>query len=124
MIDEVPTRINMREGSGLFGAPQFDPRLLEHLMVSAGLVPPEPEQTLDEFRKQRSRQSNPNPKKFPFTTALWRLMGYQPPLATVLVKFCAGNTEVDIAQRMGLSLFNVTDRLRKAVHSGQKLLEL
>lgn len=122
VIGEVPTRINTRETSGLFGAPAFDPRWLDHIMVSSGLVPPAPDQTMREFREQRNKQSYPSPKKFPFTSSLWSLMGFQPPLARVLVKFCAGYSELEISDQLDLSLYNVSDRLRKAVHVGQKFL--
>lgn len=124
ILDELPTRINIREDSGLFGSPQFDPRFIEHAMISAGLVPPEPHQSLREFREQRIIHSQPSPKAFPFTSTLWKLMGYQPPLAKVLLRFCQGYREVEIAEQMDLSLYNVTDRLSKAVHSGQKMLRI
>lgn len=121
--DELPTRMTIREASGLFGAPQFDPRTIEHLMVSVGLVPPDPDESMERFRRRRRTQSKPSPNLYPFTTALWRLMGYQPPLARVLVQFCQGLTEIEIARSMDLSLFNVQDRLRKSVHTSKKYLK-
>lgn len=121
---ELPTRLTIRETSGLFGAPQYDPRLMTHLMISVGLVPPDPEQSLREFRTQRSRRSKPNPKLFPFTSSLWELMGVQPPLGRVLVKFCEGYNELAIARDLNLSLYNVQERLRKSVNTGYKFLRI
>lgn len=124
VIGEVPTRINRgaRTHEGLFGAPTIDPKLVSHLFLVVGLVPPAPHQSMREFRRLRSQRSKPNPKLYPFTTALWRLMGYQPPLARVLLLFCEGKSEIEIANEMDLSLYNVHDRLRKAVHTGRKYL--
>lgn len=121
---EYPTRINIRTREGLFGGPELDPRLISHVMTSVGLVPPEPGQSLKAFRAQRSVRSEPSPRLYPFTSALWRLMGYQPPLASVLVRFCEGLNEVDIARKMDLSIYNVSDRLGKAVRTGHKFLQV
>jgi DNA-directed RNA polymerase specialized sigma24 family protein len=49
-------------------------------------------------------------------------MGYQPPLAKVLLKFCEGHNEADIANSMDLSLYNVQQRLNKAVRVSQQFL--
>jgi hypothetical protein len=121
---EYPTRLNTRTREGILGGPSLDPQLLNHIGVSVGLVPPEPGQSLREFRTQRSVRSQPSPKRFPFSSALWLLMGVQPPLATVLVQFCEGYNEVEIGMKMDLSLYNVSDRLGKAVRTGQKFLKV
>jgi hypothetical protein len=121
-ITELPPRVTIRR-EDLHGK-AFDPTFINHLSVSVGLVPPEPGQSLSEFKAQRSRRSQPNRKQFPFISALWELMGYQPPLARVLVKFCEGFREVEIADQLELSLYNVTDRLTKSVHVGQKMLRI
>lgn len=93
-------------------------------MISVGLVPPEPEQSLREFRLQRSRRSKPNPKLFPFTSALWQLMGVQPPLGRVLVKFCEGYSELEIGAQLDLSIYNVQERLRKSTNTAHKFLRI
>lgn len=121
--DELPARVSFREYSGLFGAPQYHPHLITHLTVSMGLVPPEPGEKLTNYRRRRSRNHlNPSPKLFPFISALWELMGYQPPLARVLIKFCEGKNEIAIANEMDLSLYNVQERLSKAARVSQKFL--
>lgn len=51
-------------------------------------------------------------------------MDVQPPLARILVAFCYGRNELQIAYHEDLSLFNVVERLRKSVHAGQKFLRL
>lgn len=121
--DEVPSRVTIREASGLFGAPAINPQLIKHIELSFGLVPPDPGESLKHWRKRRDRLSpEPAPGLFPFGSALWNLMNYQPPLAKVLVKFCYGKSEVEIADEMDLSLLNVHDRMTKAVRTGQRFL--
>lgn len=124
VIDELPSRTTIKEASGLFGGPATDPRMMSHLMVVVGLVPPDPTETMSAFRKRRRRQSWPSPKLFPFTSALWQLMGVQPPLARVFVEFCKGYSEIEIAQRSDLSLYNVTNRIVKAVHTSRKFIKV
>ena len=124
VLDELPTRITMREESGAFGSPQFDPRFISHVMLSAGLIAPNPGESMKEFRQRRRRTSYPSPHLFPFTSAVWELMGVQPPLAKVLVQFCQGYGEYEIADHMELSLYNVHERLRKAVHVAKKNLKV
>ena len=122
--DELPSRASIKEASGLFGSPQMDPRLLSHIMLVVGLVPPAPDQSMKDFRRQRRQRSWPSPRLYPFTSALWQLMGVQPPLARVLVEFCQGYTEVQIAERNGLSLYNVTNRMMKAVQTSRKFVQV
>jgi hypothetical protein len=124
VLDELPTRTTIHQESGLFGAPETDPRLIEHVMVTAGLVPPAPDMPLREFKRIRRIQSKPNWKQFPFTTALWELMGIQPPLARVLVEFCKGYNEIEVSERLDLSPFNVCTRMRKAVQVTRKYLKV
>lgn len=123
VLDEVPTRASIKEASGLFGAPQYNPQLMAHLMVEIGLVPPAPDEPLSQFRKRRQRQSWKS-KQFPFTNALWDLMGVQPPLARVFVEFCKGYSEFEVAESQQLSLYNVVGRMTKAVHVSKKFLRI
>jgi hypothetical protein len=121
--EELPSRVTIRERSGLFGAPAINPQLIQHIELSFGLIPPDPGESLKRWRRRRDRLSErPAPKVFPFGSALWNLMNYQPPLARVLVKFCQGKDEVTIADEMDLSLFNVHERMVKAVRTGQRFL--
>lgn len=124
VLDELPTRTTIRRDSGTFGAPEIDPLLIEHAMVTVGLVPPLPGQALQQFRIERRKRSQPNPRLFPFTSALWELVGKQPPLARVMVLFCQGYSEVEIADRLNLSLYNAHERLRKSIHTSKKFLKV
>lgn len=120
---ELPSRVTIRERSGLFGGPAINPQLIQHIEMSFGLVPPDPGESLKRWRKRRDRFSDhPSPKVFPFGSALWNLMNYQPPLARVLVKFCQGKDEIMIGDELHLSLFNVHERMVKAVRTGQRFL--
>jgi hypothetical protein len=123
-ITEIPTRVNTRVTAGISGTKEFDFQFIEHISVSVGLVLPEPGESLWDFRRKRSRRSRPSPKHHPVTSALWELVGKQPPLAGPLLQFCQGYNELQVADRMDLSLYNVTDRLRKAVSTGQKFLRV
>lgn len=120
--DELPTRMTIKEFSGLFGSPQMDPKLLAHVTVSMGLMPPEPGENLKEFRRRRELKgySRPTPKLFPVASALWKLMGFQPPLALPLIRFCQGHTEHEIAEETGQSLFGVHLSLMKATRLAKK----
>jgi hypothetical protein len=121
---ELPSRVTIREGTGNYGAPAIDYRFIEHVEVSLGLVPPDPGEPLPQWRKRRDRlSSRPNPKLFPFISSLWNLMNFQPPLAKPLIRFCQGMDEVEIAEELDLSLYNVHERLVKAVRTGQGFLK-
>lgn len=118
---ELPTRVTIRQGSGHKGFYVIDNRVVEHIELSFGLVPPDPGEPLQEWRKRRNKISaRPAPGMFPFGSTLWNLMNYQPPLARVLVKFCQGMDEPQIAEELHLSLYNVHERMVKAVRTGQR----
>jgi hypothetical protein len=121
--DELPSRVTIREGTGNYGAPAIDPRVIRHIELTLGLVPPRQGQSLPRWRRWRDRFSKePSPEVFPFASALWLLMNFQPPLAKPLVKFCYGMNEVEISEELDLSLYNVHERLSKAVRTGQRFL--
>lgn len=120
--EELPSRVTIREYSGLFGAPQYHPALMNHLSIYLGLVPPEPGENLRNYRRRRSQRHHPSSKSFPFISALWYLMGYQPPLAKVLKLFCEGYNEAQIADYLDISLYNAQERLNKAVRTSQQFL--
>lgn len=119
---EIPNRMTVKEFSGLFGSPQMDPKLLAHVDIAMGLIPPLPGEDLRTFRKRREDHgySKPTPKLFPFASALWKLMGYQPPLALALLRFCEGRPESDIAREMNASLFGTHLTLMKAIRIANK----
>lgn len=120
---ENPTRLNRRVPTRGIG-PELDPTLVQHMMLTVGLVPPEPGEVLRDWKRKRYTRSRPSQKLHPVTTALWKLMEVQPPLATVLVKFCNGYSEVDIAREFDIPLVKAVERLRKSVHTGQKFLRI
>lgn len=122
-ISELPARMTYREYSGLFGSPQMHQSLQKHIQVSEGLLPPRPEESLARYRKRRARTNPSLPDQFPYLSALWELMGYQPPLAKVLIPFVQGRSEAEIAELMNISLFNVVERMGKAVHVGKRFLQ-
>lgn len=122
-LSELPTRVTIREPTGNFGAPAMDPRVVEHIELGFGLVPPDPGEPLKAWRRRRDRFSRrPAHGLFPFAASLWYLMNFQPPLAKVLVKFCQGMDEPEIAELYDLSLHNVHERMVKAVRTGQRFL--
>lgn len=122
--EEMPTRMSIKEDSGLFGSPQIDPRTLAHIMIYTGLIMPEPGESLKHFRKRRERLSKPTASLFPFASALWKLTGFQPPLARVLILFVQGKNELQIAETIDQSIYNTQDRLRKGARIAAKFLAI
>jgi hypothetical protein len=96
------------------GTPDFNPQFNGHLIVVLGLFAPDPGEALHSFRKRRDKISRPTAGLFPMTSALWKLMGNQPPLAIPMLDFVSGYNEFDIAERHSWSLFDVQLRLGKA----------
>lgn len=123
-IEELPSRLSVKRLSDA-GIPDLSPAILNHLLITMGLVAPEPGETLKHFRKRRIKLINHeklHKDQYPFGSSLWLLMGFQPPLAIPLVEFCKGRREVDIADAYGWSLFNVQERLGKAVRTAIKYM--
>lgn len=140
---ETPNRIHQFKTLADNGNPETSPKLMAHLQVSMGLVPPRSGESLPEYRKRRSalarepytRRSPTDPKKlvqwvraerfsspsfrlFPVTSALWKLMGYQPPLGRVLVEGVNGRTEREIAEHLSTSVLDIHIRMVKAIRVG------
>lgn len=115
-IYEHPSQVTMRSLSDA-GTPEWNPNFNGHLLVVIGLIAPEPGEPLWSFQKRRAKFSKPTMKLFPITSALWKLMGHQPPLAIPMVEFCQGYSELDIAAKHDWSLWNVQDRLAKAARA-------
>ena len=135
---ELPTQLHFHHTLAENGNPQSLPNFLSHLFLVMGLkLPPKNKDGTDgnlgEFRRNRNSLAREQytrlplalaPKKprlpfsqFPVTCALWKLMGYQPPLAIVLVKAIGGRDEAAIAREIDTSLMNVTIRMAKAVRT-------
>jgi hypothetical protein len=137
---ELPGRIHSFKSLAENGNPETHNSFLSHLVLSMGLIPPKKEQNLRDWRANRTSRgreqytvraprtkhlttaarnesfSRPN-RQFPIASALWELMGYQPPLGIVLVKAVGGASEIQIAQVLDLSLYNVHVRLEKAIRA-------
>lgn len=139
---ELPGRIHQFKVLADNGNPQTAPMLMAHLQVSMGLKPPKPGQDLRDFRRQRNALAREQytvrgPQKFgsklsthsrnvrfsstsrlyPVASALWKLMGYQPPLGIVLVRGVTGRTEEEIAAELNVTRFNVNIRMTKAIRT-------
>lgn len=124
ILEEIPGRTSVKKLSDA-GTPDLFSELLSHLQVQLGLVPPRSGESMKAFRKRRTDHKYSNTTRiFPFSSALWLLMGYQPPLAIPLVEFCKGYSEVQIADRFDWSLFNVQERITKGSRTAMKYLRI
>lgn len=112
--EEVPGRFHAYKQLAENGNPECSPRFLKHLELAMGLKPPKKRQSLKHFRLTRERYSHASYGSFPVSSALWDMMGTQPPLAEPLFYKLAGLSDIDIAVKMGISLYNLHVRLRKA----------
>lgn len=140
---EQPTKIHLHRTLADNGNPETAPMFMSHLLVVMGLQAPPRDMDLREFRKNRNslargqytRRAKVNGKLVPFTytevqyrtkaawslypvaSALWKLMGYQPPLGIVLVRGVGGRTEREIASELDVSIWNVNQRMGKAIRT-------
>lgn len=137
---ELPGRIHQFKTLAANGNPETSPKMVAHLHVIMGLLPPKEGESLQAYRKRRSavsreqytarsplpdhklfqqtrqeRFSSPAPRLFPVTSALWKLMGYQPPLGRVLVEGVNGRTESQIAVKLATSVLDIHVRMAKAI---------
>lgn len=140
---EIPNRIHQFKTLAANGNPETMPKMVSHLHVVMGLKGPNPGESLSAYRKRRNsltreqytarsplkdhklfqavrveRFSSPAPGLFPVTSALWQLMGYQPPLGLVLVEGVYGRTEREIAKSLDVSVLNIYVRMAKAIRIG------
>jgi hypothetical protein len=140
---EIPTRIHQFKTLATNGNPETTPKMVSHLHVVMGLIPPKPGENLQAYRKRRTslareqyttrsplpdhklvkqtRQepfSRPAVGLFPVTSALWKLMGYQPPLGRVLIEGVNGRTEYEIADKLDSSVLDIHLRMAKAIRVG------
>lgn len=145
---ELPTRIHLFKTLAENGNPETNPKFFAHLFLVQGLVSPRVDsdgnqESLFDFRRRRGQiKCNPDclpichkhrPRErdhytepawrlFPVASALWKLMGYQPPLGIVLVKGVNGRTEQQISRELDVSLQNVHIRMAKAVRTAMGYL--
>lgn len=124
---ELPTRIHLFKTLAENGNPETSPKFLAHMLLAVGLEPPKPDQNLRDFQKLRSPRARVQYTKpawglFPVASSLWKLMGYQPPLAIVLVRGASGRPESAIAEELDLSLTDVHIRMAKAIRTAMGYL--
>jgi len=124
---ELPTRIHLFKTLAENGNPETSPKFLAHMLLAVGLEPPRPDQAIRDFQKLRSPRARVQYTKpawglFPVASSLWKLMGYQPPLAIVLVRGASGRPEHAIATELDLSLTDVHIRMAKAIRTAMGYL--
>src|SRR6185503_18442152 len=130
---ELPSRMHLFKTLAENGNPETSPKFMAHLVLVQGLVLPRVDaegnpEPLHEYRRRRGQlRCNPDClqpcfkhqprtreqyteaawKLFPVASALWKLMGFQPPLGIVLVRGVNGRTEIEIAREFDTSLQNI-----------------
>lgn len=115
---EVPGRIHAYKQLADNGNPATDSRMWAHLEAVLGLIPPKPNQNLIEYRLARGRlYGEPSKRQFPTTHALWSLMGYQPKLATPLVRTILGMNVLDVAAELNMTRYGVHMAIAKGVRA-------
>ena len=115
---EVPGRVHAYKLLADNGNPATDPRMWAHLEAALGLIPPKPQQNLNEYRLARERlYGKPSKRLFPTTRALWDLMGYQPKLATPLVRTIFGKDVLQVAAELGMTRYGVHMAIAKGVRT-------
>ena len=124
---ELPTRVHLFKTLAENGNPETSPKFLAHLFLAVGLEPPRPDQNIRDFQKLRSPRARVQYTKpawglFPVASSLWKLMGYQPPLAIVLIRGASGRPESAIATELDLSLIDVHIRMAKAIRTAMGYL--
>lgn len=124
---EIPGRVHEYKTLAENGNPETSPKFLAHLYLAMGLQAPELHETTYIFRRNRKRlareqYSSPAWGIFPVSSSLWQLMGYQPPLAKVLIPAAYGRDELTIAAALGLSLVGVHITMAKAIRTAMGFL--
>lgn len=118
---ELPTRLHAYKILADNGNPETSPKFLAHLQVTFGIRPPEPGQSLHQFRAQRRLASSPAPGIYPIASVIWEMMGNQPPLAHPFYLAVIGVPEAQIASRLEISQYNLWNRLAKATRYAMRL---
>lgn len=119
---EVPGRIHEFKTLAENGNPETSPRFMLHMTVSMGLMPPSAREALKGYRLARGQFSRPSWGQFPVTSALWKLMGDQPPLAVPLIFAVQGHAEALIAKRLDDSVRSITIRTAKGIRTTMRYL--
>lgn len=125
---EIPGRIHLFKTLADNGNPETSPKFMAHIFLVMGLKPPEPTENLREFRRKRKsprareQYTQVAPSLFPISSALWKLMGYQPPLGVVLVRAVEGRSEPEIAHELDSSIVSVHIRMAKAVRTAMRYI--
>lgn len=140
---EQPSEIHLHRTLAENGNPQTTPRFMSHLTVVMGLQAPPKDVNLRDWQRKRNslargqytrrvkvgdklipqsfvsveKFSSPAWMMYPVASALWKLMGYQPPLGIVLVRAVGGRTEPEIAHELDVSIWNVNIRMGKAIRT-------
>lgn len=137
---EIPSRIHQYRTLAQNGNPESTPKFVAHLVLAMGLVPPKPDESLSAWRRKREslareqytarspldhrliqlqrveKYSAPS-RLFPVASALWKLMGYQPPLGRVLVPAVGGRSEIEIAGMLQISYWDTHVRMAKGIRT-------
>lgn len=124
---ELPTRVHLFKTLAENGNPETSPKFIAHMFLVMGLEPPPGILPLHKFQKLRSprareQYTKPSWGLFPIASSLWKLMGYQPPLAIVLVRGAGGRSEPQIADELNLSILDVHIRMAKAIRTAMGYL--
>lgn len=112
---EIPGQLHLSKTLTDNGNPQQTPKFISHVQVIEGFKPPTIGENLRKYRLARKQYTAPAHKIFPVSSALWELMGYQPPLARPLILLVSGYSDRKIAEIMGISIYNLHERLFKGV---------
>jgi hypothetical protein len=114
--NEIPGQIHFSKLLTENGNPQQTGRMMAHVSLVAGFRPPKPEQNLRDWRHSREQYTRPAHGIFPFTSALWELMSFQPPLATPTILLVSGLKAPKIAEKLDISIYNVQERVQKGIN--------
>jgi hypothetical protein len=114
--NEIPGRMHFSKQLTDNGNPQQTGRLMSHVSIVEGFRPPKPDQNLHSYRLARKQYSSPAHRLFPFTSALWELMSFQPPLATPTILLVSGEKAPKIAEKLDISLYNLQERVQKGIN--------
>lgn len=123
--NELPKKIHFSKQLTDNGNPQQTPLVQAHVQLVEGLIPPKPGQSAKQYRLAREQlETKAAHEIFPFTSALWELMGYQPVLATPLVKLLAGKREPQIARELDATWYDITVRISKGIRTALRFVRI
>lgn len=122
-FDELPKKLHHTKRSlADNGNPQQVGKLESHVKVVEGIIAPLENQSLEAFSRVRNAlETRPATKQFPFASALWEMMGKQPPLGLTLV-YAIHYPLDEVAAKLGVSVLNAHERLAKALNYATNLL--